>query len=68
MEGVTESHDAACLAETEYSHALSAGEDFSISCWNWKPSSFEDKAFWLQGKEMMELKYIFSENVTWSYQ
>ena len=34
MEGATESHDAACLAETEYRRALSAGEDFSISCCN----------------------------------
>ena len=31
MEGVTEIHEAACLAETEYSSALSAGEHLSIS-------------------------------------
>ena len=66
MEGVTESHDAACLVETEYSLALSAGEDLSISCWNWKLSSFEDKTFWLQAKEVMELGDIFSEDATCS--
>ena len=34
MEGGTESHDAASIAEMEHSRALSASEDFSISCWN----------------------------------